>query len=281
MSASGPKNSTIVPRTICEIYKTQPSEWKEATKKLCIVEDVSDFKSMVARILDVLIYQTAQYFEHTREETFKAYSVLDINTVDVYACNVLAPRLKYEVTTFIDHTMGTFKSVSDLCTGQFRPLFKEYELFLIENILTYSATIKKQYFNVPFLLGLQRCIYIWFLGMSKHFELRGSTPLKIYWAVSKPHSNVYDLYSAVIDVDFDFTEIKEYIPKTSKHISSLRVSLPYDLQRSSVEKKEFTSDDDFFTHFWEIRIHNIHGAIRSKISELKQFICTEDISDVE
>ncbi len=263
------------PHPIVEIYYTPPNQWTDFKEIECTVKDIKDPRNIAASILDKLYHCTSQYFGHLKEESFEAYSMVDPVIVDMFRSNKLESRLKYSVVTYLDSKSCSFRSITDRINNGFRPLFKDYELFMIEKVLV-DTTLRKEYFELPFLLGLQRSIYIWLLSLCNHFEHKGSLPVRVYWATSKPSKLVYKLYSAIVDIDFDFTESLRYSTSITGHFLDLSLSTPRDFTKQIVEKREFRDNAEFYEHFKVARLNMVHAAIKAKITKSMQLYCTDE-----
>jgi len=269
-----------VAKPIVEIYNINPENWLPYTTLPCRVYHPTDYRKTIIGILDVLIYRMAQYYSHLAEHTTETYSFLNIKRLDVFAEDKIYKVVKYTVRSTIDTDNGALASAS-LINGDFRPLFKEYQLFLIDCMLESDDQLVKEYYEVPFCIAVQRCVYIFLMAICDHFELSGRTPLKVYWTVSNPDEDHYKIYSCYINLMFDMTQNGTYPNSTAVNKLKLILTLPYDFKElEPVPKSRFSSDDDFYNYFWNLRVELIHSSIRSKFVKLPSLYCDEDISDL-
>jgi len=181
--------------------------------------------------------------------------------------------LSYHCCAEVDKENSSFYLVTDYTDLGFRPLFKDYEKFIISNLV-----FVEEYYELPFLLAVQRTAYLWLSNISTCFEYRGSVLMTVLWAYSNPELKHYDLFHCKIVLDFDLTECYSDGIKKITPVFSIKLGLPSGLFRNTVVKSKFADDQDFYDHLWQLRISEIHKRIKEKYNDLLK--CNEDISDI-
>ena len=266
--------SILVTDQTNELYvERTPLTWKgEVESKECKISDITDYRCVVGSMLDCLYYTDHQYRDQLKEASLH-YSLCGICASNVFKRGVMVPVLNYRVMAVSDISKGTFHFVTDVTDQGFRPLFKDYELFIIELLV-----LHKQFYRYPFLLALQRTCYLWLLSILKNFELKGSTVMKVIWAETKPEKDYYYLYSAMVTLDFDLTQCYGHTFGVMTSVFDLVLGVPHFVTRKRIEKSDFDGDQDFHNHLWSLRIKTINDEIKNRNNSL---YCNEDISDIK
>lgn len=238
----------------------------------CVLQDPSNERYSLYNIFECLLYAEAQYYGNIHAESYESYSVSDIVVSECFDRDQKHQVLEYTVYCFSDRTNGNFFCVTDYVENNFRPLFKDYELFMIWNLVDV-----KQYYQIPLLLALQRSVYIFLMGIVNFFEFKGSLTLPLYWCTDNPKKEYYDLFSSEIFLSFDFTETGKYSNGTERNTIKLKLGIPANFKRDRVKKSDFESREQFFNAFWKIRIERIHKIIYGQLFPL---YCYENIDDI-
>ena len=207
----------------------------------------------------------AQYSGGTQRESFEFYSMDDIVTSQCIEYDQKVNVLEYTVYTFSEHTTGNFFSVTNYLENDFRPLFKDYELFMIWNLVD-----NKEYYHLPFLLALQRTVYLWLMGIVHFFEFKGNVPLEVIWCRNKPDRAYYDIYRAEVQLSFDFSEVG-HCDGIHRNIIKLKLGLPSNFKRDYIHKSDYSSLKEFFDAFWDARAKRIHRKIYEVLFPLHCF----------
>lgn len=257
-----------------ELYKERTSLTWEGTfdLKKCSLSDVTNYPAIIWHMLDCLYYADHQYRDQHKQSS-PHYSLCDIHTVNSFRGGAMVPTLNYRVFGVSDIGKKSFFLMTDPTDQGFRPLFKDYELFIIELLV-----LQKQYYWYPFLLAVQRTCYLWLLNLLPKFELRGATTMKVIWAETNPKRDFYYLYTATISLDFDLSQCYGNGDGTMTSVLDLKLGIPHNLTRSKIPKSQFDDDRDFHNHLWSLRIKTITETIKNRKTSL---YCTEQISDIE
>lgn len=259
-----------------ELYpELGPGTWLGDTAgRLCELKDTSSYRTIMTSITAALTFMDKQYRTKLAESSH-AYGVSDCRICEIFRFEEFHQMLSYKVFTVCDTLNKGFYCFTEYCDFNMRPLFKDYELFLIDRLISDLGTLKSQYFRAPFLLALQRTCYLWLQAALQGFELKGSINMPIRWSHSKTHKNHYSLFTAYVRMEFDMTECI----RNGNHITSLidlKLSLPSDFLKSKIKKSRFENDLVFFSELWKIRTDEIENRITAKYG----LRCDEDISDV-
>lgn len=274
------KPACICPKII-ECYDSANEIFKYATietlkgapmKKVCAV-GTENYRETIVSILDCLLWMDMQY-RYEMQETLKAFSVRDIRTCEIYRFDDFYQMLSYQVFTVVDPNNRGFYTFNDYCDMSLRPLHKEYELFLIDNILIRTDLVQ-QYFRLPFLLAVQRTVYSWLMKACTAFEFKGSFGVDINWAHASDEKDYYNLFSCRIHVEFDLTERMVNSDGTFTVRFDIKLSLPVDFRKCvPVLKSRFTDHYDFYNHLWAVRQEGINKKLQHNFPSL---FCDEEM----
>lgn len=258
-----------------ELYKDiKPEEWHTPLIKQHKLEDPDDYRVCVYNALESLLHADLQYLDQQRLCT-PAYSLSGIETHEIYRYGQLHKVLSYKVYTVFDKKTKGFFCFTDAIDNSLRPLHKEYEIFVIENV---ESILVKQYYKRSFLLALQRTCYLWLLAVCRNFELKGSLGFDVRWSHSNSNSDTYKLFSAAVHMEFDLTQTKPCEDGFFTGFFDLKLSLPEHFRQNKILKSRFKNDQDFYDKLWEIRYNEITDKINAKYPSL---VCTENISDIK
>lgn len=268
----------LPPRILCvdssnELYKHLDSEtWTGEKIYLdCSLKDTTDYRKMTGSIIKCLLFMDFQYRDR-QQEVSPHFSLVGIRTCESYLTSELQPMLCYNCSVVVDTVNSSFYCVTDYTDAGFRPLFKDYELFIIDNLV-----LQKEYYYCPFLLAVQRTCYLWLSNVIRSFEYRGTIVMTVFWGQCKPEKDYYGVYSCKVVLDFDFTQLQRNCDGTFTSIYNIKLGLPTAFFKSRIEKKDFSGDQDFFNKIWTMRIRDIHRRLETKF---RQLYCDEDISDI-
>lgn len=267
-----------VPRILCmdfsnEIYRYLTSEtWKgEHMYKDCTLSDVSNFRTVTCSVLETLLFMDHQYRDR-QNEVSPHYSLADVRISQSFRDDYMHPILNYLCHAFIDLKEKHFYCVTDFTDMGFRPLYKEYGLFIIHQLV-----LNKEYYPTSFLLAVQRTCYLWLSRIVGCFEFRGTTAMTVYWGGSKPKKDKYTLYSCKIIMEYDISEVQYQTDTVVVSYYNIRLGVPYDFYKTDVEKSKFKDDQDFYDQLWSHRTTAIKRQVEATCTALH---CHEDISDI-
>ncbi len=256
-----------------ELYKHLTSEtWKgPEMHKECKLSDVSNFRIVTLDVMETLLFMDHQYRD-CQKIVSPHYSLADIRTSQSFREDYIHPILNYACYAYIDLKNKQFYCVTDFTDMGFRPIYKEYELLIIEHLV-----LNKEYYYSSFLLAVQRTCYLWLSMIVKCFEFRGTVPMTVYWGISKPEKDKYILYSCKIVMEYDIGEIQNQTESDVVSCYNIKLGLPTHFFRNETEKAKFKDDQEFYDHLWNYRITTIKRQIEAAFGLL---YCDEDISDI-
>jgi hypothetical protein len=263
--------------SVQELYPyATPGQWQgEPIYHNCVLGNTENYREIMSSILNTLIWLDKQC-RYKFTESHHSYSISDIRTFEIYKNDEFKQVIAYRVFAVSDLMNRGFYCFTDYCDFNFRPLFKDYEMFIIDRMLLDDCVQKKEYFRSPFLLAVQRSVYLWLIECIGSFELKGSIGMPVRWAHSKQNKDHYDFYSAFVYMEFDMCECYRNGSSITSMID-IKLSLPFDFKRDKIDKRNFKDDDDFYDQMWDGRRLEIFKLLGEKYG-LK---CNEDISDIK
>ena len=254
---------------------SSPTEWKGSwlTTK-CTVPDISHNRWIIYSTLEGLMSMDYQYRNCMDEVQPNCYDILDIHIAEIYNRDAFYPVLRYKPYAVTDLKTKNYYCANFEYDQSFRPLWKEYELFIISQLPN-----NKEFYYTSFLMAVQRTVYLWLMSVIKMFELKGTVPMMIIWGSSKKEKELYQIFQAVVIMEFDMTEvIRDTENNTQRNNYDIRLTLPLQVEKFEIEKCKFGDDTEFYDYIWEARRRNIHEVIDLRLNGLK---CVgEDISDI-
>jgi len=273
--------SSITPKTFWlrdssnELYPfLVPATWSgPPIPKTCSI-DTTSYRHIIISLLDCLLLNDSQYRHQFAECLGTAYDQSEVRISEVYRHDKFHHVLSYRVFAVTDTVNKGFYCFTHYQDFSFRPLFKEYELFLINRLLAEPGVLKKEYYRNSFLLAIQRTCYLWFIKIAECFEMKGSLCIPVRWAHSKEKKDHYDLFTARIEIEFDRTECFKGDQSSMSSVIDMKISAPFAFHRSKIEKKRFEDDQAFYDELWDLRIAEIKKTLGDKYESL---ICTEKI----
>jgi hypothetical protein len=281
MSAQQPIACTVLPKilefhdTTHELYPDlHPSAWEgHVERETTVLADTSSYRTILHSIVSALTFMDRQYYDRLTRSNY-LYDASDCRIIEVFRFESFRTMLEYNVFAVSDTLNNGFFCFTTYNQFGMRPLFKEYELLLIDRLLV--DTPNKHYFKPPFLMAVQRTCYMWLQKSLSVFELRGEVGMPILWAHSKPRRDHYDMFCAWVWMQFDMAEcVRSGDIITSK--ISIKLTMPTDLERSTLPKSDFKGDEDFHDQLWARRI----SIIEEKIGQKYTLKCDEEISDIK
>lgn len=229
--------------------------------------DTSDYRKLVKSVLRILKWMDMQY-RYQQTDVTPVYSFDDIRTYEMFRYNDFHYMLIYKAFAVVDPVNGGFFCFTEGADASLRPLHKEYELFLIAHLLTGTYDTKGAYYRLPFLLALQRTVYLWLMKVTETYEFKGSMGIAVRWAYAQPHKGYYELYSCKVHMEFDMTERFHNPDGTDTIGIDIRLSLPDDWKKNKIEKSKFNGDADFYSQLCTIREDELDGRLKVKFPTL-------------
>lgn len=251
-----------------ELLKHVTSETFKGNKLGIIANaDTSDYRKMVKSILRILKWMDMQY-RYQQVDVSPIYSFNEIRTYEMFRYNDFHHMLIYKVFAVVDSVNGGFFCFTEGADASLRPLHREYELFVISHLLTGAFDAKGAYYRMPFLLALQRTVYLWLMKVTETYEFKGSMGMSVRWAYSQPHKDYYELYSCKVHMEFDMTERFPNPDGTVTIGIDIRLSLPDSWKKNKIEKSKFNGDADFYSQLCTIREDELDGRLKVKFPTL-------------
>jgi hypothetical protein len=278
--------SSIAPRSLkCkdssnELYPhLTPDRWVGPLMDMPHDPNTDTFRGIVLSVLECLLFTDFQYRGQLEECLGTAYDLTPARVTNIYRYSKIHAVLSYRIFSITDIATKGLVFFTHPDQG-FRPLFKDYELFLIDRLLEDIGVLKKEYYRTPFLLALQRTCYLWLMKITHMFEMKGSLKIPVRWAHSKKGRDHYDLFTVKVEIEFDMTEC--YQENDKKHMTNvldMKIGLPFEFVRSKVDKNQFKDDHSFYDELWNVRIDEIEKMLNEQYHKL--LLCEENINDIQ
>lgn len=256
-----------------ELYKhLTPETWMGGTTyKECTLTDVSNFRMITTEIIETLLFMDHQY-KDKQKQVSPHYSLEDVCIRWSFREDIVHSVLDYSCCAFINVTEKNYYYATNLQDMSYRPLHKEYELFIIHHL-----PLNKEYYYTSFLLAVQRTCYLWLSRIVLGFEFRGSASMVVYWGSAKEGKDKYPLYSCRIVMEYDLSGLQYHSDGTMVSYYNIRLGLPSHFFKTEVDKSQFKDDQEFYDQLWDHRVRTIQRHIDAVKGSLH---CDEDITDI-
>ena len=255
-----------------------PGTWRGSRIPKTFNVDTENYRCIIYSVLDCLLFLDYQFRYQFAECSESVYDMSDVRITEIYRFDRFHQVLSYRVFPVVDTVNKGFYCFTSYNDLGFRPLFKEYELFLIDRMLLDPSIMKKEYYRTSFLLAVQRTCYLWLINIAPKFEMRGSCCMPIRWAHSKEEKKHYDLFTAMIHMEFDMSECFRCDQPVLTALIDIKLSAPFNFERSKVDRDRFDSDQEFYDELWDLRFREVKKTLKTTLKSLK---CDEDISDIQ